>query len=79
MVNIDFFRDLLAVLKDIMIRTSQVGDESEDENEEPTMDSAESLRLQILCILTAFELLTGQGTSRNAPQATILIIIQERH
>jgi nucleolar complex protein 3 len=58
MVNIDFFRDLLAVLRDIMVRTCEVDDE---DTEVPTIDQEERLRLQILCVLTAFELLTGQG------------------
>jgi nucleolar complex protein 3 len=61
MVNIDFFRDLLAVLREIMVRTSGVDDEEENDTEAPTIDQEERLRLQILCVLTAFELLTGQG------------------
>ncbi|KIM29127.1 hypothetical protein M408DRAFT_16105 [Serendipita vermifera MAFF 305830] len=65
MVNIDFFRDLLAVLKDIMVRTSQLEDGSEDEPEGITVDSTENIHLEILCILTAFELLTGQGEALN--------------
>lgn len=60
MVNIDFFQDLLAVLREIMVRTSEV-EEGEDDAGAPTIDQEERLRLQILCVLTAFELLTGQG------------------
>ena len=58
MVNIDFFRDLLAALREIMVRASEVDDE---DPEVPAIDQEERLRLQILCVLTAFELLTGQG------------------
>lgn len=63
MVNIDFFRDLLAVIKDIMIRASLGDEDDEGEMGESAINLAESLHLQILCVLTAFELMTGQGIS----------------
>ena len=53
LVNIDFFKDLMKVLKDLMLRAS---DTKED-------DFSTDVRRGLLCIVTAFELLTGQGDS----------------
>ena len=44
LVNVDFFKDLLNVLKTVMMSTRE-------------------MRIQLLCIVTALELLTGQGES----------------
>lgn len=57
LVNIDFFRDLLLVLKKI------IKDESDDD-EDDVYDVAVTgrrVRLRLLGIVTAFELLSGQG------------------
>jgi len=62
MVNIDFFRDLITVLREITVKISEIEEQDEGETEPSTIDPVERLRLQILCVLTAFELLTGQGT-----------------
>ncbi|GAA5990059.1 hypothetical protein JCM10908_005802 [Rhodotorula pacifica] len=69
LVNIDFFRDLLECLKGIVYRgTEQAADE--DEDEDVVVDSLANakrndMREKLLCIVTAFELLQGQGESLN--------------
>jgi len=62
LVNIDFFKDLLAVLKDIIMKAGAEGSVEEDEEVESHVNADERLRLQLHCIVTAYELLTGQGT-----------------
>lgn len=60
LVNIDFFRDLLLVLKKI------IKDETDDDDEDEVYDVAVTgrrVRLRLLGIVTAFELLSGQGMS----------------
>ncbi|KAH9951376.1 nucleolar complex-associated protein 3 [Amylocystis lapponica] len=52
LVNIDFFKDLMQVLKDIMAR--------EPEDDEDSAD-ADTTQRRLQCIITAFELLSGQG------------------
>ncbi|TDL27539.1 nucleolar complex-associated protein 3 [Rickenella mellea] len=68
LVNIDFFKDLMQVLKDLIARGSKFDHDAseQDDNEDPAtnQDSHEMIhRLQ--CIVTAFELLTGQGEALN--------------
>jgi len=46
LINVDFFRDLLNVLKDIMAQTRDV-------------------RIELLCVVTALQLLSGQGEALN--------------
>ncbi|KAG8808718.1 hypothetical protein FRC18_004883 [Serendipita sp. 400] len=59
LINIDFFRDLLNVIREIMSRASETKEGSQEDN--PTLESVANTRLQVLCTVTAFELLTGQG------------------
>ncbi len=73
MVNIDFFKDLMEVLKDIVGRCkSQLGISHHDPKDvAPTInyfllnrerrEVIKLVALELRCILTAFELLTGQG------------------
>lgn len=64
LVNIEFFRDLLQVLKTIVKGDS--GDEDDDEDEDLRPDvvgNGTETRLRMLGIVTAFELLSGQGQS----------------
>jgi nucleolar complex protein 3 len=61
LVNIDFFKDLLAVLKGIIVKAGAEGSSEGDEEIESHIDADERLRLQLHCIVTAHELLTGQG------------------
>ncbi|GAA6010648.1 hypothetical protein JCM11491_003009 [Sporobolomyces phaffii] len=67
LVNIDFFRDLLEVLKGIIKRGTE--DTYADDEEEETGAALSSIRNdtreRLLCIVTAFELLQGQGESLN--------------
>ncbi|KAF8520195.1 nucleolar complex-associated protein-domain-containing protein [Hysterangium stoloniferum] len=62
MVNIDFFKDLMQILKELISRPVE-------DMASQTADSAEStdpmIRHRLLCIVTAFELLTGQGEALN--------------
>ncbi|KAG5727683.1 Nucleolar complex protein 3 like protein [Termitomyces sp. T112] len=60
LVNIDFFKDLLAVLKELISRESD-----DDDTIDPTVISANNIRHRLLCIVTAFELLSGQGEALN--------------
>ncbi|KXN82083.1 hypothetical protein AN958_03241 [Leucoagaricus sp. SymC.cos] len=63
LVNVDFFRDLLQVLKDLIsLETEDVSDAEE------AMESAKDLRNtrhRLQCIVTAFDLLSGQGEALN--------------
>lgn len=56
LVNIDFFRDLLEVIREIMRKVEAEREDGEERGEE------DQLRLQLACIVTAFDLLGGQGT-----------------
>ncbi|THU90726.1 nucleolar complex-associated protein 3 [Dendrothele bispora CBS 962.96] len=59
LVNIDFFKDLMKVLKGHIERDD---DEYEDGNVIP---DEQKTKCRLLCIVTAFELLSGQGESLN--------------
>ncbi|TFK42615.1 nucleolar complex-associated protein-domain-containing protein [Crucibulum laeve] len=66
LVNIDFFQDLMKVLKHLIELEEE--DEDEDEDEEITYESIKDLddvSQRLLCIVTAFELLLGQGEALN--------------
>ncbi|KAI0934378.1 hypothetical protein AcV5_006236 [Taiwanofungus camphoratus] len=56
LVNIDFFKDLMQVLKEIMLRVSMEAD-----GVDYAPSKVENVQHQLLCIMTAFELLSGQG------------------
>ncbi|CAE6421607.1 unnamed protein product [Rhizoctonia solani] len=64
MVNVDFFKDLLQVLKELIERGSFHEEEEEEAGHGPVQGS-EVLRQRLLCISTAFELLSGQGEALN--------------
>lgn len=65
LVNVDFFRDLLEVLKGIIKRVGAGGEDElpEDGDDADVMLKRNDLREKLLCIVTAFELLQGQGPS----------------
>ncbi|GAA5832370.1 hypothetical protein JCM11251_006425 [Rhodosporidiobolus azoricus] len=71
LVNIDFFRDLLEVLKGHIVKGLDAdADEEEDEEEDLGINALSSVkrndtRERLLCVVTAFELLQGQGESLN--------------
>jgi nucleolar complex protein 3 len=58
LVNIDFFKDLMKVLKDLISREP---DSDSDSDEVVPHESGGDVRYRLECIVTAFELLTGQG------------------
>ncbi|KAF8628318.1 hypothetical protein AX15_003865 [Amanita polypyramis BW_CC] len=60
LVNVDFFRDLMAVLKNLISSDSHEDAVISDES-----SAIERLQLRLLCIVTAFELLSGQGEALN--------------
>ena len=63
LVNIDFFKDLMQVLKELMTRDASLP--SEDNGAEPfgadVLPHVRQVQHQLLCVVTAFELLSGQG------------------
>jgi len=81
LVSIDFFRDLMRVLKDLVTRVPHAhptaGREEEDDDEGDEGDDApqvishgpaaraENAQHQLSCILTAYQLLSGQGEALN--------------
>lgn len=77
LVNIDFFKDLLAVLKDIIMNAGAEGS-VEGDGVESHVDTDERLRLQLHCIVTAYELLTGQGKVGNRPRQVIYSPLHHR-
>ena len=56
LVNVDFFRDLMSVLRNLVSPDSHDNDGITNES-----DTSERLYLRLLGIVTAFELLSGQG------------------
>ncbi|CAE6414056.1 unnamed protein product [Rhizoctonia solani] len=65
MVNVDFFKDLLQVLKELIERGHFHEEEEEEEAGHVSVQGSEVLRQRLLCISTAFELLSGQGEALN--------------
>ncbi|KAJ7046747.1 nucleolar complex-associated protein-domain-containing protein [Mycena alexandri] len=61
LVNIDFFKDLLKVLKELVAREG----EEEEEEEEEEVNASKDVEQRLQCIVTAFELLSGQGEALN--------------
>jgi nucleolar complex protein 3 len=59
LVNIDFFKDLMEVLKRLISPELEEAD-AVDETSGP--DDSRDIRQHLLCIATAFELLSGQGS-----------------
>ncbi|WWC72062.1 uncharacterized protein I206_106022 [Kwoniella pini CBS 10737] len=70
-INIDFFRDLLAVLRRIISEQAHEDEIENDDEEEGNntnitqIQSEEKIRIRLLSILTAFEILSGQGEALN--------------
>jgi nucleolar complex protein 3 len=60
LVNIDFFKDLMKVLKELISRESEEV-EDDDGTAPTTPKDARDIQHRLLCIVTAFELLSGQG------------------
>lgn len=65
-INVDFFRDLLAVLRRIILDQYDVNEEEdEEEYKNDVVGNSQSVRLRLLAIVTAFDLLSGQGEALN--------------
>jgi len=62
LINIDFFKDLLQVLKDLILRDAP-GENPSNDSETFVVDATTDIQHRLLCIVTAFELLSGQGSS----------------
>ena len=64
LVNVDFFKDLLSTLRTLISREDADSGAAgnEDRDDPPVVDELESIRHRLMCIVTAFELLSGQGT-----------------
>jgi nucleolar complex protein 3 len=65
LVSVDFFRDLMRVLKDLITRVPHTGEDGKGtaspEKLLGPVVNAENAHLQLSCIITAYELLSGQG------------------
>ncbi|KAH9854145.1 nucleolar complex-associated protein 3 [Lenzites betulinus] len=64
LVNIDFFKDLLQVLKTLMMRGAEEhvdGDADTPVSGPHDASNIATVQHQLLCVVTAFELLSGQG------------------
>ncbi|OJT15869.1 Nucleolar complex protein 3 -like protein [Trametes pubescens] len=64
LVNIDFFKDLLQVLKNLMARGAEDPADGDADAPAPGPHDASNIATvqhQLLCVVTAFELLSGQG------------------
>ncbi|EAU88570.2 nucleolar complex-associated protein 3 [Coprinopsis cinerea okayama7 len=65
LVNIDFFRDLMKVLKELMATGTAEDDTSDAELAAAPLGDDKRTCHRLLCISTAFELLSGQGEALN--------------
>lgn len=77
LVNIDFFKDLMQVLKKLMTQeTHTPDDDSVQSFGADVLPHVRPVQHQLLCIVTAFELLSGQGKAipniANSSSADIL-------
>ena len=67
LVSVDFFRDLMRVLKDLVTRVPPPaggrdnGDGKDSALQEQSHAPTNRARHQLSCVLTAYELLSGQG------------------
>lgn len=61
LVSIDFFKDLMKVLKELIVRESAGADEVAVPSQSHAVSRGNDMRLRLQCIVTAFELLSGQG------------------
>ncbi|KAH7889728.1 nucleolar complex-associated protein-domain-containing protein [Phlebopus sp. FC_14] len=63
LVNVDFFKDLMQVLKNLITRES--AEDDPDDRESRSLDYTTDIQHRLSCIVTAFELLSGQGEALN--------------
>ncbi|CAG8436713.1 10740_t:CDS:10 [Funneliformis mosseae] len=65
LINVDFFNDLLELLKRIMADEIKVEDSDPEDSNTKSSISRINTRKGLLCIITAFQLLSGQGEALN--------------
>ncbi|KAJ8454386.1 hypothetical protein ONZ45_g19330 [Pleurotus djamor] len=65
LVNIDFFKDLMQVLKNLILREDGEGQNTSGLELASTFPAHHKVQHNLLCIITAFELLSGQGEALN--------------
>ncbi|RIA93574.1 nucleolar complex-associated protein [Glomus cerebriforme] len=65
LINVDFFNDLLELLKKIMIDDTKLEDSDLEESNAISFTYRIKTRRSLLCIITAFQLLSGQGEALN--------------
>lgn len=65
LINVDFFRDLLQVLRKIIADRKAHDDEDENIDTLDPVGAGARVRIRMLAIVTAFDLLSGQGESLN--------------
>ncbi|KAK1232239.1 hypothetical protein PQX77_004613 [Marasmius sp. AFHP31] len=61
LVNIDFFKDLMKVLKELIVRDDAAIEDAEEYSEVINETNVENTKHKLLCIVTAFELLSGEA------------------
>ncbi|WVF72950.1 hypothetical protein IAT40_007768 [Kwoniella sp. CBS 6097] len=80
-INIDFFRDLLAVLRKIIAdqqaaeNVTSTNDDDEEEGTAAQVDvvgASQRIRIRLLAIVTAFDILSGQGEALNIDLADFI-------
>jgi len=67
LINLDFFGDLLVALRELVSNAKEeaVEERGIEKEEESEQADRNAVREALLCIITAFALLSGQGTSTN--------------
>ena len=77
LINQDFFGNILEALKDIILTQHVMSkDGSEDQKDSICFSSLASLRSTLLCITTAFTLLSHQDISNTASSAALALDLQ---
>ena len=73
LVNQDFFGDILEALKDLIETSQHKPDDAESEENLGSPQTTSSLRRSLLCVTTAFTLLSHQDVSPNASSAALAL------
>lgn len=79
-MNIDLFKDLMQVLKDLVTRAPSGKDAHDSIDAETSTDllGDQEIKYRLQCIVTAFELLSGQGKEAPSGSAHYLILKSRR-
>ena len=73
LINQDFFGDILEALKDLIETPQHTSDDDESEESSGLPQTTSSLRRSLLCVTTAFTLLSHQDVSPNASSAALAL------